>query len=400
MVYSRGVRRNIFGGTPSRTARLASLRASRTAAQQWSNRTRRSPPTTIQRRSRRRTVGGPNMRPRTNYTRIPRSLAQNIRGILDPHAPVKARHMDGAVAESQTHSNRSVNTVNIPQNQVGIILIQPDVITPVCYRPTALSLVTSVVNSLNDLNLDTTNMPAGPGGGYLIKNGDIDRWRVVSQGVKITLLNPTDSNDGYFECFRLNSTAPVAEQRLTDSVTPNVGYMEPEASWLGTLQNSSVSNTERPSYFAAALKDIAEYKFKLNPFAENHPFIHIPTNLEIDNTGTHTAGPPQYWQIGPLNSLHFQKVFDSLHDKTFDMIAIVVYGSSATGGSNLLIDSAQNLEVVYENDSSLARYHTPTIAHPAAAQAVHVNQSQNTSAASATTPSSGSSTGVTAMQVT
>lgn len=338
-------------------------------------------------RSRRRNVGAPSLYPRTGRSYMPYNIKQNIRGLLNAHAPVKPRIMDGAVSESQTHNNRTSTTVTFPTSQIGLILMQPDCLVPLVYRTSALGLTTSIRNNANDLHLDTTNMPAGTGAGFIRKQGDIDRWRVVSQSVKIDLLNTTETNDGYFQCFRVSSTAPVAEQRLTDSVIPNEGFLEPESSWLGTLQTANNAATERPSYFSAPLKDIGKYEFHLNPFAESHPFIHIPDNFEIQSSASYVPGPPQSWTIGRGDSLAYQKLFDSVHDKTFDMLAIVIFAGSTPSGSQLLVDSAQNLEVVYETDSALARYHQPATSAPAAQNAVHQHQTGNrTSAATPAQP--------------
>ena len=369
-----------FGaGSESRGDSRASRR--RKKKQEKLNVTRKIP----HRRMRRRNVGAPDVRRLTGGTAIPKTVAENVKGILDPHAPVRPKIMDTAVSESQTHPNRMVTTYNIGANQDAIFVLQPDISHPLIALndPTngaQLTVTGGLFTNFADFHWDVTNMPAGVGRGYITKQGDIDRWRLVSQGVKMQLLNTTDTNDGVFRCFRITSTCPVKDMGLIErAASTNEAYLRPTGNYLKFIYDQIASSApERLSYHAGALKDIGSVRFQNQPLDDDHPFKLLRNDYEIRESDQYSPTGVKQWYVGADGVLGWSQLADATHDKTYDSVVILV--TAGNSGSTLLIDCAQNLEVVYEQESQLARYHTPAVTHTTAQIAVH-NQQQISPAA-------------------
>lgn len=340
----------------------------------------------LTKRRKRAYVGGPNMR-MTKGKRmkfIPQSLSKNVFGILNPHSPHNPRLMDGAVTASQTHSNRHV-IVTSPNVQLTIWM-GADLMTPlVCNYGTTEA---AMKNSTSDFHLDTSNMTkASNQSGLITKAGDIERWRCVSQGLKIRLLNTTATNDGYFQAFRVHATAPVKKMVLKERSTNQCDLRIETPGYLnGLAANALTTATEKPSYIAGALKDIDQLYFKLNPMGSEHPMVHVPNDFEITDCGTWSPENNLWYVVSGTTSANglmgYQKVFDALHDKSMDMICIVITPGSNT--SQILLDLAQNLEVVYDHESPLVRYHQPTEVNKEVQEATHKVQQQNQEAGAKT----------------
>ena len=82
--------------------------------------------------------------------------------------------------------------------------------------------------SVDDIYWDTSGVPSTTASGHLSKIGNIDRWRMVSQAIRLSLINTTDADDGWFESYRITSSPEMLDFELKDTnSTPNVGAMVP-----------------------------------------------------------------------------------------------------------------------------------------------------------------------------
>lgn len=336
---------------------------------------RRTPSTVTH--SVKRTTGGPKITfPRNKPVKLTKSVMENVFGMLNPHAATNPRIMDGAVSCSQTHVSRIVQNAIINSGTSYTIFLTPDLMCPL----SSLNGINAAhyTNNLDDVNWSTTGMPAGTTAGSVGLAGEIERWRVVSQGLKISLLNATDSNDGMFRAYRIHAKPAGTDYHLFEASGAR-GCLRPDNAILTEYTNAAVSTaTNKPSFGVAALKDIDKYYFSLNPMGAEHPFNVMPQNVEVTASAAYDAGAGT-WSAGLAGLRGYQQMFNAQHDSYMDMICIVV--TPGSGGSTLLLDMVQNLEVVYDHNSTLARYHTATQNNERIAKAVQIAQQKRQSAA-------------------
>ena len=326
--------------------------------------TRRRPRTT--RRKKRTTRGsGSRWSKRTTTGRRPvsRTHSQHVRGFLSPFSATRPRLLDGAVSESQTHTHRATTSINIAQNKNGVFLIQPDIFVPVCWMTdTTTTGVAYSSAATTDIYWDTSGVPGSSLSGHLSKSGNIDRWRMVSQAVRLSLINTTDADDGWFEAYRITSSPEMLDFELRElNATPNFGAMIPRNTFFNDVMNNTEANGDRVSYSCGPLKDLNGFEFKLTPLTKDHNFKFIYNNYELQGAESYVIGPPRSWRIGVDDVLPFQKVFEAQRDTGWDSVIIIIHAGSTLIGSTLLVDHVQNCEVVYEHTSSLARFQQPTV---------------------------------------
>lgn len=143
---------------------------------------------------------------------------------------------------------------------------------------------------------------------------EVAKWRLVSAGAKITLINNSDSNEGYFEAVR------VSFHGVTGLVDPAM-----VKNTLSHLIDGQL--LDQPSYVSGKLRDIHKYAFSLKPDGINHDF-ELPT-VTLDGG--------------------------------FDAILIKIVGravAAGSGGTQVLVHTASNQEVVYTPQSRFVRFQT------------------------------------------
>ena len=161
---------------------------------------------------------------------------------------------------------------------------------------------------------------------------NVRRTRIVSSGLKLSLLNSSDDNEGYWEAIRI----PVEKSEFVDFTAPvgedyrlkiNVGFVPADFANYNTFQTGR-------------LRDLDRFMFKLNSIAPDHPWVTV-----LPGSSAPTVG-------------------DCL-DNTFDMIVIRMYGRiDAVTPSTIQYDYVQNMEVVYKDDTVMARLATLNIMLP------------------------------------
>lgn len=323
-------------------------------------------------------VGAPRVHINTLSQRNAYSVRENVRGMLYPHANTKPRFMDGAVAESQTHYSKTISELIIPAGKTAVVLLYPNCTSYLIYKPDqSVSSYNVAIGDVDEIGIDISAIAAASG--QMAKNGTVDRWRTVSLGMKLSLLNATNQNDGWFEAYRVTTTPRVEDVYVTETTGgSNKAFLTAKPAYVDTVYGYRTASQSRSSYIADSLKCIDKYYFKLNPYAEEHPFIDIHGKFAIGSTGLYAAGPPKQWQPNGSDTRSYRPLLDSFMDPTFDAVCVVIHGGAA--GSNVLIDCARNLEVVYENSSTLARFHEQTIKDDRAHKLAHGSMTSDTKA--------------------
>lgn len=161
---------------------------------------------------------------------------------------------------------------------------------------------------------------------------NLRRVRLVSSALRLSLLNSSDDNEGYWEAVRI----PVADLQVADAVAPT------GEDYAIKLANSfALTNlADYPTFQTGRLRDIDRFLFKLNSVAPDHPFKET-----ISSTATLSLKDG--------------------YDEFFDMIAIRIVGRiDAVTPSMIQFDHVCNQEVVYKDDTVMARLMTLNVMVP------------------------------------
>jgi hypothetical protein len=154
----------------------------------------------------------------------------------------------------------------------------------------------------------------------------IKKARVVSAGLRFSLMNSAIENEGFFEAVRVPFVRSDFELHtgLTDDAF--IAHIETLA---GTTPVMDISNHQ--TYFMGKLRDIHRYQFKLNYENPDQEFNEISSVTDIKQ------------MISP----------------GLDVIIIKIHGRNvSTSPSSLMFDCVTNQEVVYVENTALGRLMT------------------------------------------
>jgi hypothetical protein len=141
-------------------------------------------------------------------------------------------------------------------------------------------------------------------------------WRGVSYGLRLSLLNSPEEDEGYWEAFRWTSNEW------------EIDAMNNCIRWWSFLAFDQMSNFA--SFASGRLRDLDKYEFKLNSLRPKHAF-------------TYAAQTPVKTQV---------------FDEQFDVIVIKLMGrKSVTNPSSVRIDAVMNIELVYGYSDAKSLYH-------------------------------------------
>jgi len=164
----------------------------------------------------------------------------------------------------------------------------------------------------------------------------IHKWRIVSQALKITLVNNSDENDGWFEAIRIqgSSDSGFLPTSQLDDTPPGVYVASGGVDPLPMV--SSTNLVEHPTYVTGKLRDIHRYMFHLMPQGNDHEFNVMPREVTTNE----------------------QFVSSCLDNESYDAIFIRVHGRAGAAPTRLMLHVISNQEVVYDESSFMTRYHS------------------------------------------
>jgi len=183
----------------------------------------------------------------------------------------------------------------------------------------------------------------------------IHKWRIVSQALKITLVNNSDENDGWFEAIRVQGSADsgFGPQTQEDGIPPGV-YVSSAVS--GVLPAVAANNmVEHPTYVTGKLRDIHRYMFHLMPQGNDHEFNIMPRTVETDE----------------------EFVQSCLDNESYDSVFIRVHGRAGASPTRLMLHVISNQEVVYDEGSFMTRYHSEARGNMAAMARIKASRQNN-----------------------
>lgn len=195
-----------------------------------------------------------------------------------------------------------------------------------------------------------------------------NQYRIVSQGLRISLINNSQDNDGWFEAIRCSPSNSYTDWGIVPAVTAAAG-VEAETSTIAPVLDRYEGNGDagsnlfsqglnnwamNPSYIAGKARDLYKHNFILHR-QENNDFIEIPQDCQLfASTATTTTTSPR-----PLTGTN--SITPWWVDKQMDSILIRirsnVSGSNA-GNMVLHVHMVQHVEECYDERSELHRFMT------------------------------------------
>lgn len=166
----------------------------------------------------------------------------------------------------------------------------------------------------------------------------ISKWRCVSQGVRFSLVNNSDENDGWWEAIRWS---PREDKSDFDLLIEDDGTRTPVPR--ETIASGNL--VEHPSYTTGKLRDIDKFLFQLRANTDDHEFHRI--------RDTYNDGPNE-------DSLDIQ---EDLIDHSYDFIYLKIHGRPSADGnppSRVMAHCVCNQELIYDESSFLKRFQTET----------------------------------------
>lgn len=147
--------------------------------------------------------------------------------------------------------------------------------------------------------------------------------RIVGCALRLNLVNNAETDDGYWEAARLS--ADLSDFHI--AVLGNGSQVAYSGDFLTDLANNS-------TYMTGRNRDLHKYVFKLNSFTTEHPFSSVKPTTDLQQ----------------------------MLDQTWDIVLIKIHGRSVLNSpSVLMFDTVSNQEIIYQENTSLARLMTPSI---------------------------------------
>lgn len=213
--------------------------------------------------------------------------------------------LDGKVTRSAGLKLRKTGEIICTTNGVTSIVLIPGLSNSLCWFMDNVISVPPVFPGHLGTDVDRTNVKMA---------------RLVGCALRLNLVNNAETDDGYWEAARLSAD-------LSDFQIASGSLVSYAGDYLTDLANNS-------TYMTGRNRDLHKYVFKLNSFTTEHPFSSIK----------------------PVTDL------DQMLDQTWDIILIKVHGRSVLNSpSVLMFDTVSNQEIIYQENTALARLMTPSI---------------------------------------
>jgi hypothetical protein len=214
-------------------------------------------------------------------------------------------------------------------------------------------------------------------GGIAAMQDNYAWWRCVSSGLRLSLLNPAEEDDGWWEAVRVTEPMETTDYQLTTKDTSanrtSQGTIAPTR-LLNKMINRNLVN-ER-SYTTGLLRDLKKHVFSLHGVKDEHDLRQQSeyhdfqaddiTNFDsVDVVGTFDIGKGD-----------IKDIINTVIDPGYDMIYIRVKGRSGTNKSRLHVNVVSNQEITFGADERESRFHTASAnIGPAMSEHIHAKRS-------------------------
>ena len=210
------------------------------------------------------------------------------------------------------------------------------------------------------------------------------KWRLVSQGLSIKLVNNHETNDGWFEAVRINQMKDPSDYQVTtinDSTNNSLATVAPSKEFINNLiQDTNL--VQEPSYQTGLLKDIHKHIFQNHPitneckFKELEEEYRLRLNVDSDqlDAGTDVAadglaptGQATRWYDLADGSARASKLIAGMVDQEHDIVYIRIHGRGRGQGGDgsdgiatqVLMHLCANHEIMYDSSRDLSKFMMP-----------------------------------------
>lgn len=278
---------------------------------------------------------------------------------------------DGKCSHSVGQRNAFSFTKSSKEGRITIIL-EPSLPVPLLCSVDTVTTSSNIQTSINNkqLCLQTPNVLAGVFSGTKDKQS-LDRYRIVSQGMRVTPINNSESNNGWFEAIRVASTFDrkyLAAYEPDGTVVPTAPTTTTTTTPAATQGDSGMEvDTDTPAdYGGFGLAVGAEGNLINEDNWANHP-SYVTGRLR--DLGKHYFGLQCIGDRDPSFFTDDQSSGSMLFDQNFDVIFLRIYSTAATDSSiqtAVHIHAVQNVEGMYDSQSPMSRFQSTCLSSPAA----------------------------------
>lgn len=228
-----------------------------------------------------------------------------------------------------------------------------------------------------------------------IDERSVAKWRVVSYGMLLSLVNNSEENDGWWEACRITPPNDAREYRVIHNLALsalNMGDSQPFTFFPEVPQLTSSQMLNQASYTTGKLRNIHNVIFQLNPEFEDREFVDLAEEVTLTtktsgysntigfpldalnspNGGTtadHTSyNGTELERQGVLSTRIQDEAVSQFLDTSFDAIFIRIHGvpqSTVRSPSRLTIHTVMNQEIVYDEKALNAKFHKGSVYHHA-----------------------------------
>lgn len=204
----------------------------------------------------------------------------------------------------------------------------------------------------------------------------MSRWRLVSQGLRLTNVNNVEENDGWFEACRISPsidpkyfTLRSVDNALTNSVGATT-FFGPDTNIIAEI--NKVDMVEQSGYMTGSFRDLEKKEFNLHPVSISSKMCSREdlTNLTVGNadaafSNLSTSDGIASGAARLASNADGKVVRDSFYDSMFDCILIKLHGRTGTGEpSRFILDAIQNVEYTMHPESNFKYLETNNDDHP------------------------------------
>lgn len=204
-----------------------------------------------------------------------------------------------------------------------------------------------------------------------LSENDVEKWRLVSQGLHLSLVTNTEENDGWFEYIRVPVDLSLNRWNVASTLTNANEVSEESRSALipnkTSFEEYTKSMIDHVTYQSGKLRDIHKYAFTLHRSGEDHEFSPVrnsypfPVNEVEPGEYAHT-GNKENMRVYTTNNEDFHRLIDDTVDSSYGAIIIRIHGNyvedGVQSGTKLLYHMVSNQEIIYAQTSNLSRFHT------------------------------------------
>lgn len=204
-----------------------------------------------------------------------------------------------------------------------------------------------------------------------------DMYRLVSAAMRISPINASESNQGWFEAIRVRpswdnehfsyiaTSTAVPASGSTPATAAVVGNIVPSIEKFENGLILSSNWASDPSYVTGRLRELGKHTFYLQPTGPRN-FKRWPKSVTKTSFSNFQEQPCGF-------------------DPDFDCIIVRIHSAEAPATSNTLyqsvhIHTVKNWETVYDGKTEMARFQTATISNEAAVKYTDKQMTRDTKA--------------------